>query len=140
MLIVFIQLIPVDKVNRPVKKSENFVDIFQTPEYVKEILRTACYDCHSNETVYPAYAFVAPISWPIKNHVNEGREHGNFSIWGTYNKDIKQTILENSAKTIRNNKMPLPGYITQHKSANLSADERKILSDYFDEILKSGKY
>lgn len=138
--LVAIQLIPVDRTNLPVKKSENFVDIFQTPENVKEILKNACYDCHTNETVYPDYAYIAPISWSIKDHVNEGREHANFSIWGTYNKEIKQSILEKSAKTIREGSMPLPGYIVYHHSANLNAGEKKVLSDYFETILKSGNY
>ena len=90
------QLIPVDRNNPPVKGNEDFVKIFNTPSTVQEILKSACYDCHSNETIYPDYAYIAPISWAIKDHINEGREHLNFSVWATYNKDLKKNMLENA--------------------------------------------
>ena len=87
-----IQLIPVDRKNPSVKMSENFVDIYKTPQNIKNILQRACYDCHSNETIYPRYSYIAPISWSIKNHINEGREHMNLSIWETYNKDLQLSM------------------------------------------------
>ena len=76
LLLVFIaiQLVPVDRTNMPVDKTQNFVDIQKPPQEVEKIIKNACYDCHSNETVYPDYAFVAPFSWAIKDHINEGRE------------------------------------------------------------------
>lgn len=140
MVIALIQFIPVDRTNKPVDKKVNFVDVFQTPENVRQILKTACYDCHSNETVYPKYAYVAPISWSIKHHVNEGREHLNFSEWGTFNQDLKKNMLENSIADIKQDRMPMPGYIAQHPEARLSEAQKKILVDYLENIFKSGKY
>lgn len=96
-----IQLIPIDRVNKPVDKNNNFTDIYKTPQDVRSLLKNACYDCHSNETVYPNYAYIAPISWAVKDHINEGREYLNFSEWGTYNKDIKQNAIQKSIETIR---------------------------------------
>src|ERR1700750_880468 len=84
-----IQFIPIDRVNKPVDKAANFVEAKKTPEKIRDLIKGACYDCHSNETVYPKYAYLAPISWSVKSHVNEGREHLNFSIWGSYNKELK---------------------------------------------------
>lgn len=104
------------------------------------MLETSCYDCHSNETVYPNYAYVAPISWSVKHHVNEGREHLNFSEWGTFNKDLKKNMLENTVADLQQIRMPIPGYVAQHPDANLSAAQRKVLVDYFEGILKSGNY
>ena len=138
--IALIQFIPVNRVNKPVDQKVNFVNVLATPGNVQAILKKACYDCHSNETIYPDYAYVAPISWSIKNHITKGREHLNFSEWGTFNKDLKKNMLENSAKSIRDYSMPLGAYINKHPKANLTKAERVLLSDYFDGILKSGNY
>lgn len=141
-LIIFalIQFIPVDRRNPTVKGKHDFVNIYQTPSDVSEILKKACYDCHSNETRYPEYAYVAPISWSVKHHVNEGREHLNLSIWGTYNRELKKGMLENSAADLKQNRMPIPGYMAQHPEARLSEAEKKLLVDYLEGILKSGNY
>lgn len=141
-LVIFalIQFIPVDRTNKPVDKKVNFVNVFQTPENVRGILKKACYDCHSNETVYPNYAYVAPVSWSVKHHINEGREHVNYSEWGHYNKELKKSMLVNSANSVKNYTMPMPGYIAQHPAANLTKAERVLLVNYFENILKSGQY
>ncbi|HCN48982.1 MAG TPA: cytochrome C [Chryseobacterium sp.] len=135
-----IQFIPIDRVNKPVDSAVNFVDSKKAPEKVRTMLKNACYDCHSNETVYPKYAFVAPISWSVKSHINEGREHLNFSIWGTYNKELKENMLDRSIEALKHKTMPLPGYIVYHKEANLSEAERTLLIQYFDEMLKNKTY
>lgn len=135
-----IQFIPLDRSNPPVEKKEDFVHVLNTPRNVREILRKACYDCHSNETHYPDYAYVAPLSWSIKNHVNKGRRHLNVSIWKTYNADLKKNMLENSIRSVKEYSMPSPAYITQHPEANLTKAERTLLTKYFEELLKSGSY
>lgn len=138
--IALIQFIPVDRTNKPIDAKVNFADVMNTPPKIQELLKNACYDCHSNETKYPNYAFIAPISWSIKHHINEGREHLNFSEWGTFNSDLKRNMLQNTSADIKQNRMPLQGYIAQHPKARLSGAEKIILAEYFDEILKSGKY
>lgn len=135
-----IQFIPIDRVNKAVDSKVNFVQIKNTPEKVSTLLKNACYDCHSNETVYPRYAFIAPISWSVKSHVNEGRQHLNFSIWGTYNKELKENMLDRSIEALKHKTMPFPGYIVYHKEANLSEAERSLLIQYFEEMLKSKTY
>ena len=140
IVIALIQFIPVDRTNKPVDQKVNFVSVFNTPPNVKSILKNACYDCHSNETVYPDYAYVAPISWSIKNHITEGREHLNFSEWGNFNQDLKKSMLQNSVRTIKDYTMPSPGYIAQHPEANLTSAERTLLVNYFEDLVKSGNY
>lgn len=135
-----IQFFPIDRTNQPVDTKVNFVDARKSPEKVRTLLKNACYDCHSNETVYPKYAFIAPVSWSVKSHVNEGREHLNFSAWQTYNKDLKENMLTKSIQTIQNKTMPMPGYIVYHKEANLSEAERALLIQYFEEMLKNKTY
>lgn len=140
IVIAVMQFIPIDRTNKPVDSKVNFVNVFKTPAEVRNILVKACYDCHSNETVYPDYAYVAPISWSVKNHINEGREHLNFSEWGIYNEYLKKSMLENTVRSVRDYQMPLPAYITKHPTANLTKEERLILENYFGNILKSGNY
>lgn len=137
---IVIQLVPIDRTNKPVDKKQNFVDIYHTPPKITTLLKNACYDCHSNETVYPKYAYVAPISWSVKHHVNDGREHLNFSEFGTFNKYLKQNMLESSAANLRQHRMPIAGYMVYHDKSRLSEAERILLAEYFEELLKSGKY
>ncbi|MCW3160953.1 heme-binding domain-containing protein [Chryseobacterium oryctis] len=141
-LVVFalIQFIPIDKVNKPVDHKVNFIETKKTPEKIANLIKGACYDCHSDETVYPKYASIAPISWSVRSHIKEGRKRMNFSVWETYNKDLKQNILKRSVETIQLRLMPLPGYIVYHEEANLSEAERTLLANYFEEILKSNNY
>ena len=140
IIIALIQFIPVDRTNKPVDKKVDFVNVMKTPSHIESLLKNACYDCHSNETVYPDYAFVAPLSWTIKDHINEGRTHLNFSEWGTFNQDLKKSMLENTAASIKQNKMPMPGYVVYHPNAKLSETDQVLLVEYFESILKSGKY
>jgi len=135
-----IQFISVDKVNKPVDKTMNFVEVKNTPTKVAKLLKNACYDCHSNETVYPKYAYIAPFSWSVKSHVNDGRKHLNFSVWQTYNKDLKENMLKKSIQTVQNKAMPLPAYIIYHKEANLTSAERNLMVNYFEEMLNSKTY
>ncbi|CAH0124660.1 heme-binding domain-containing protein [Chryseobacterium sp. Bi04] len=135
-----IQFIPIDRVNKPVDSKVNFVDSRKAPEKIRILLRGACYDCHSNETVYPKYAFIAPVSWSVKSHVNEGRQHLNFSVWGTYNKELKENMLDRSIEALKHKTMPMPGYIVYHKEANLSEAERSLLIQYLEEMLKAKTY
>ena len=129
-----IQLIPVDRENKAVIKKENFVDIYKTPENIRLILKNACYDCHSNETEYPTYSYIAPISWTIKDHINEGRNHLNFSDWGLYNKELKENAIEKTIATVQDMQMPLPSYVGYHPKANLTMKKRKLLEKYFKDI------
>ena len=137
-IFILIQLIPIDRTNKPVDRKQNFVDIVKPPKEVTQILINACYDCHSNEVKYPKYAYVAPISWSIKHHVNEGRERVNFSVWSTYNNDQKNHIIDDILETVESKEMPLKGYLPMHPEANLTEVQRKIFNDYFKNMQKSG--
>ncbi len=135
-----IQFIPVNRTNPPVNASENFVEVLKTPKEVRALLRTSCYDCHSNETVYPDIAFVAPISWSIKHNINKARTHLNFSTWNAANRDLKTDRLENSIEVVKSSKMPIAGYTAQHPKAKLDPRERKLLVDYFQGVLDEDAY
>ncbi|PHN92515.1 cytochrome C [Maribacter sp. 6B07] len=90
-----------------------------TPE-LQNIFENSCYDCHSNNTEYPWYNNIAPISYWMANHVNEGKEHLNFSEWEKYSLDKKDHLLEEIEEEVIEGKMPLLEYTYTHGDARLT--------------------
>lgn len=131
VLLVCIQFIRIDQsVPYTNPRSEYFV-VASVPPAVQSIMKESCFDCHSNHTTYPWYANVAPVSWMLKNHINEGREHINFSEWGNYNTDDRYKMLEECLEEIEDNKMPLRPYVLMHPQAKLSSEEKETLRQWF---------
>jgi len=91
----------------------------------KEIFMKACGDCHSNETKYPWYSSIAPISWAMAHHIEEGREHFNVSMWGQQKKNEGDEAIEE----IEEGEMPLKSYLLAHPEARLSDVEKQLLMD-----------
>jgi hypothetical protein len=118
---VVIQFIPIDRSNPPVE-----AEILAPPE-VKMVLRAACYDCHSNETTWPWYSHIAPVSWLVARDVHEGRAELNFSTWSRY--DTKQQVkkLKETLEEIEEGEMPPWFYMAVHRDIELSARERDML-------------
>jgi hypothetical protein len=116
-----IQLIPLAQTNPPVTS-----DISASPE-VKALLKRACYDCHSNETVYPWYSRIAPVSWLVARDVAEGREELNFSTWSQYSAKDQGKKLHESWETVAEGEMPPWYYTILHPEARLSPADRQIL-------------
>lgn len=139
LVLAAIQFIPIDRNNPTINPNDNFVVVEHTPKPIEQLLKKACYDCHSYETKYPNYSYVAPISWSIKHHINSGRKHLNFSTWGGYNDYLKKGAIEQAIATIERNEMPLPSYIAWHPEAHLSAKEKQMLILYFEKLLKIQK-
>ena len=87
---------------------------------VESILRRSCFDCHSNETRWPWYSHVAPVSWRVADHVKEGREHMNFSDWSEAD-GVKR--IGEICEEIEEGEMPLRDYLRMHGDAKLSKEE-----------------
>lgn len=100
----------------------------------RELARRACFDCHSNETVWPVYARFAPVSWLVYSDVMEGREKLNFSEWNRPQKEAGK-----SADEIREGEMPMPIYLLMHGSAKLNAAEQQALITGIEKTLGIGK-
>lgn len=95
-----------------------------------EILKRACFDCHSNETRYPWYANVPPISFGVAMHIAEAREELNFSNWDTLPQGKRAHKLQHAWAEIKEGEMPLGSYIWLHPEAKLSqADKDQISQD-----------
>lgn len=137
------QLKQVDLVNPSVHVKADITNVLNPPPEVALILKESCYDCHSNQTIYPWYAKVAPASWLIVGHVKRGREEVNFSEWGTYRSSRALHKLEESFKQVKYKHMPLPAYIFMHADAQLNASERQLLLNWLekeaDKIVKTNE-
>jgi hypothetical protein len=131
---VIIQFIRIDKSVPEYDKSGDFITMYNPDQKVADMLHNACYDCHSYETVYPWYAEIAPVSWGIEDHVEEGREHLNFSVWSTYDAGKQDHKLEESIEEIQKNKMPDPNYIKMHATAELSESDKQILISFLQSL------
>lgn len=97
---------------------------------VMAILRQSCYDCHSNQTRWPWYSHIAPISWTIAEHVNDGRKWVNFSEWNGYD-EAHRTKLSKEIARASVVAMPLASYTWAHPATELSDAQRRIVMDYF---------
>jgi hypothetical protein len=134
LVLVLIQFIRVDKTNPPIDSSKDFVTLVKAPVEIVSLLEKACYDCHSNKTSYPWYFNVAPIAWWAKDHVNDGRKHLNFSVWGDYKDERKADKLDEMLGEIDQSEMPLSSYTLMHEEAKLTADEKTALVNWLRTI------
>ena len=100
---------------------------------IKKMLKAACYDCHSAHTEYPWYNNVAPISYWMDGHIEEGKENIDFSEWSNYSAKKKDHKLEEFIEYIENGKMPLREYTWTHEDARLTDDQRKALMDWAED-------
>jgi hypothetical protein len=123
VLFALIQLIPYgrDHTNPPVLSEP----AWNSPE-TRMLVKRACFDCHSNETVWPWYTNIAPVSWLVMRDVTEGRYRLNFSEWGGSQQSFESGELLN---IVQEGEMPPSIYLIQHPEARLSPDEKQALID-----------
>lgn len=124
--IVLAQVVQPSRTNPPVAGE------IAAPAEVHAILRRACYDCHSNETVWPWYSRVAPVSWLVARDVNEGRRHLNFSAWNQRTPERQAKGIQRSWREVERGDMPLWFYLPLHSQARLSDGDREILRRWAD--------
>jgi cytochrome c551/c552 len=116
-----IQLVPVDRTNPPVE-----TEVPATAEQ-RAVLRRACYDCHSNETVWPWYSRIAPVSFLVAHDVHEGRRELNLSTWNRYTAERQLKKLKESEEQVAQGEMHMWIYLPLHPNARLSAEDRALL-------------
>ncbi|MAE07420.1 MAG: cytochrome C [Bacteroidetes bacterium] len=137
-LLIIIQSIPA---NLPEVSSKNPNDLIANnsdiPKDVKMILKNSCYDCHSNETHYPWYSYVVPVSFLVSRDIIAGREELNFSNWEDYKKTEKAEILDEISEYVSDGKMPMKIYTLIHRDAVLSDDEKEIIVVWAEEFAES---
>ena len=129
-ILVAIQFIRIDKSAPESDPKEDILVVENVPSEIGAILKTSCYDCHSNQTVYPWYSNVAPVSWWLKQHINEGRKELNFSEWGVYSERRKDHKLKEIDELVEKGEMPLDSYLWIHGDARLSEQQTKQLVNW----------
>lgn len=113
--------------------------IYPVPEEVQSILKTSCYDCHSNNTVYPWYAEIQPVAWWLADHIKEGKKEINFSEFATYRIGRQYRKLDEVNKQIKEGEMPLDSYLWIHSAAKLNEQQRLTMSNWVIAIRDSIK-
>jgi len=127
LVFIGIQFVPNEL---PAVVSNNPGDIIQSgivSQEVAGILKTSCYSCHSNETIYPWYSYVAPSSWLVAKDVREGREELNFSHWQDNDMIKKLGLLDDISAEVGEGRMPMGIYTLMHPSAKLTDEQRELI-------------
>ena len=94
VLLLVIQFIPTGKNNGELSSLDTFINEAKPTDEVQKILRNACYDFHSDQTIYPWYHSIAPLKFWLNHHVEEEKEHLNFLNWANYSLEIKEYKME----------------------------------------------
>ena len=119
-----IQFVPVERSNEIVT-----AEVSASPE-ARAILRRACYDCHSHETMWPWYSRIAPVSWIVARDVRDGRDELNFSTWDRYTIEDQVEKRAETWEEVAEGEMPPRLYLPLHRDAVLSTEDRAILRDW----------
>lgn len=112
------------------KTETDISKVVSVPDSVHAILQKACYDCHSNNTVYPWYSNIQPAGWLMAKDILKGKDNINFSEFGSYPQRRRLSKLDEIANVITDDIMPLPSYKMMHKNARLNTNEKTILINW----------
>jgi hypothetical protein len=121
-LLVAAQLVPIRHDNPPAGAGPAM------PAPVAAIIKRSCSDCHTNETIWPWYSHVAPVSWLVARDTTQGRRHLNFSEWSSYRPDQQRKLMKDIVEQVQGGDMPLWFYVPLHRAARLSPDDVKTLT------------
>ncbi len=144
-LFILIQFIPADMNIDPTVNFENpqkdpeLFKMYPTSNTVKNILRTSCYDCHSNHTKYPWYSKIQPVKWWLAEHIEDGKKHFNIYEFQNYRPWKQYHKIEECLGEIDENEMPLTSYTLIHKDAKLSDLQKKEFELWAHGLLDSMK-
>lgn len=127
---VVMQFFRVDKNRAEGEFATAFIAETQPGDEVHMILKTTCFDCHSNNTRYPWYAEIAPVSYWLDDHIRHGKGELNFSDWSAYSNKKKDHKLEELIEEVKERHMPLNSYTWVHKDAELTDDQIQKVIDW----------
>ncbi|MBS1753933.1 MAG: heme-binding domain-containing protein [Bacteroidetes bacterium] len=122
-----------------VETKERIEKLYNVPDSVMVILKSACYDCHSNNTRYPWYSNIQPVALFLNMHIVDGKKELNFDEFGSYSTRRQQSKLKAIASQVRDREMPLRSYSIMHKNARLTSGERDYIITYFLQKIKEFK-
>lgn len=134
LLFVAIQFIPVELNQSETTSKNDFITTLNPPTEIANMLKTSCYDCHSNNTKYPWYDKIAPVSFVVKHHIDEAKEELNFSEWNTFSDKRKQHKLDEIIEETEEGEMPIKAYTIMHGEAKLSLKQLEQLKNWINTI------
>ncbi|TFG90534.1 MAG: cytochrome C [Candidatus Atribacteria bacterium] len=130
---IVIQFIPSGIPGIKPEDDNNIVKSGLLSDPVTGLLRKSCFDCHTDQTELPWYSRLAPVSWLLADHINEGKSHLNFSEWGGYSKRGKIGKLEDIKDELESGGMPLKSYLLMHPDAKMKPEEVTSLLNWAEE-------
>jgi hypothetical protein len=135
IVLVGIQFVPVQRDEIEPVTNADFIEHYESPIVIGNIIRASCYDCHSNQSKYPWYSNVQPIGFLLQNHISEGKSELNLSEYGLLSNRMKRAKLKSILSQINDDKMPMPSYLLLHSEAKLDSLKKALLVSYLDSIL-----
>jgi Haem-binding domain len=139
LLVILVILIGIQFI-RPAKNqstevlTSDITNVYAVPQDVSEILKKSCYDCHSNNTVYPWYFNIQPVAWWLNNHIEEGKNELNFSEFGSYRIARQYHKFDGIIEQVKKGDMPLGSYTLIHTYAKLSDAQKQTLINWCQNI------
>ena len=127
-----LQVIPVDRSNPPVEAARTIFASEALPPKVEAVLRRSCQDCHSNQTQWPWYSYVAPMSWIVAHDVHAARRQMNLSEWASYSDKKRESRLNGICEQVVNGDMPEGKYALIHRRARVTEDERAAICQWVE--------
>jgi Haem-binding domain len=127
LLLAAVQFVGPARSNPVIDPTRALTASTDVPDHVARVFDRACRDCHSNQTRWPWYSHLAPVSWFVIDHVNHGRSHFNYSDWTRYPPDEAARLLQQSCKLVKEQSMPLRSYTMMHRDARLSPTDVEAL-------------
>lgn len=130
IILIAIQFIHPQKNQSTEILATDITKVTTVPDDVLQVLKTACYDCHSNNTVYPWYNNIQPVGFWLQHHVNEGKEHLNFAEFGNYPADKAAKKMRGIVHEVEEGDMPLGSYTLIHKNAILTEAQKQLVINW----------
>ncbi len=131
---VIIQFFLTDKNESYTIPETDFMMVNKVPSKIENQLKVSCYDCHSNNTVYPWYSKVQPAAWFLEDHIKEGKEELNFNDWSDYSDRRKKSKLRSIIKQIESGEMPMESYTLIHRDALLSENNKNAVIEFMTKL------
>lgn len=130
------QFVPITRDNPPVDSAKTLYASYPAPADVHSVFEHSCRDCHSNQTTWPWYSRVAPVSWLVVSDVHNGRKHFNLSEWGNYPEEKKIRKLGEICDQVKTEEMPDDKYTLIHRSARLGTQQRTMICEWTEATRK----
>lgn len=130
-VLIILQFFQPEK-NAGASTDDDLIKVLSVPDSTALLLTSSCYDCHSNQTVYPWYSRISPVSWYLSKHIELGKEELNFNEYGALEKSKQVGMLSDICEVIESEAMPLKSYGLIHRDARLDKGQIEALCSWAD--------